>query len=279
MTHIPYVHTDSDRSERTSTPPLRPKTAEARGSHERPTQTRSVADSDCIRLDLCRWETEGGALIGPDSAGSCCTGNDILQTDSQTVQLANLGSPSNRLAGRPARRVPAKWPDENRVDIETRWSSAKERPPSMRLGHVHLKVRDLNRSVRFYTSVLDLGLTEHTVRYAFLGIGTEHLRELREDGEGTEPPHEVSYADGLDLLEVERSGFEERFGDVQLPAVAFDRSSMRQDRDHRQLIIGRIIGQQQTRAHFARNAHVDLPDVTALRSGHRPVPLPPSCPA
>jgi hypothetical protein len=101
MTQILYVHTDSDTSVRTSTPSLRPKTAEVRGSHHRPTQTRSVADSDCIRLDLCRWETEGGALIGTDcagSTGSCCTGNDILQTDSQTVQLANLGSPSNRLA-------------------------------------------------------------------------------------------------------------------------------------------------------------------------------------
>ena len=41
----------------------------------------------------------------------------------------------------------------------------------------------------------------------------------------------------MDYL-VERSGF----GDVQLPAVPFARSSMRQDRDHRRLIIGRIIG-------------------------------------
>ena len=44
----------------------------------------------------------------------------------------------------------------------------------MRLGHVHLKVRDLNCSIRFYTSVLDMRLTEHTGRYAFLAIGTEH---------------------------------------------------------------------------------------------------------
>jgi hypothetical protein len=94
-------------------------------------------------------------------------------------------------------------------------------------------------------------------------------------GERTEPPHEVSYADGLDLLEVERSGLKEWFGDVQLPTVVFDRGSMRQDRDHRQLVIGGIIGQEQTRAHFARNAHVYLPDITALRSGHRPLaPLP-----
>jgi hypothetical protein len=39
-------------------------------------------------------------------------------------------------------------------------------------------------------------------------------------GDGPEPPHEVSYADRPYLLEVERSWFEERFGDVQLPTVA-----------------------------------------------------------
>ena len=42
--------------------------------------------------------------------------------------------------------------------------------------------------------------------------------------EGTKPSHEVRYPDGLYLLKVESSGFEERLGDVQLPAVAFDRS-------------------------------------------------------
>jgi hypothetical protein len=36
---------------------------------------------------------------------------------------------------------------------------------------------------------------------------------------------------------------------------------MWQGRDHPQLIIGRIVGRQQTGAHFARNAHVDLPDI------------------
>jgi hypothetical protein len=39
---------------------------------------------------------------------------------------------------------------------------------------------------------------------------------------------------------------------------------------HRQLVIGGIIGQEQTRAYFARNAHVHLPDVTALCSATGP---------
>jgi catechol 2,3-dioxygenase len=64
--------------------------------------------------------------------------------------------------------------DEKRADVETRWSGTNESAPSMRLGHVHLKVRDLNRSIRFYTSALDMRLTDHTGRYAFLAIGTEH---------------------------------------------------------------------------------------------------------
>jgi catechol 2,3-dioxygenase len=50
------------------------------------------------------------------------------------------------------------------------------RPKSrkLRLGHVHLKVRDLNRSVPFYTRLIGLRLTEWAGRYAFLAIGDEH---------------------------------------------------------------------------------------------------------
>ena len=44
----------------------------------------------------------------------------------------------------------------------------------LRLGHVHLKVRDLNRSVPFYIGLLGVRLTEWSGRYAFLAIGDEH---------------------------------------------------------------------------------------------------------
>jgi catechol 2,3-dioxygenase len=96
------------------------------------------------------------------------------------MKRTNFTTSNNRLTGRPARQVPIeelgaeRLLDANRAAVETHWSSPKESAPSMRLGHVHLKVRDLNRSLRFYTSVLDLRLTEQTERHAFLAIGTEH---------------------------------------------------------------------------------------------------------
>jgi len=42
------------------------------------------------------------------------------------------------------------------------------------LGHVHLRVRELDRSVPFYVDVLDLSVTERAGRYAFLSAGERH---------------------------------------------------------------------------------------------------------
>ena len=44
----------------------------------------------------------------------------------------------------------------------------------MRLSRVRLKVRDLNYSIQFYTSILGLRLTEHTGRFVFLAAGMDH---------------------------------------------------------------------------------------------------------
>jgi len=56
------------------------------------------------------------------------------------------------------------------------------------LGHVHLKVRDLDRAVGFYTDVLDLGVTERIARFAFLSFGDHHhdiaLQEVPPDAPG-----------------------------------------------------------------------------------------------
>ncbi|MEP6670674.1 MAG: VOC family protein [Chthoniobacter sp.] len=59
----------------------------------------------------------------------------------------------------------------------------------VRLGHVHLKVRDLNRSLPFYVSVLGLRLREWAGRYAFLAFGDEHHSlALEEIGTWTTTP-------------------------------------------------------------------------------------------
>jgi len=42
------------------------------------------------------------------------------------------------------------------------------------LGHVHLKVRDTERAVEFYESVLGLEVTERVGRFAFLTLDEHH---------------------------------------------------------------------------------------------------------
>ena len=47
-------------------------------------------------------------------------------------------------------------------------------PGTLRLGHVHLKVRSLDRSLPFYTGMLGFRVSERVGRYAFLATGDEH---------------------------------------------------------------------------------------------------------
>jgi catechol 2,3-dioxygenase len=42
------------------------------------------------------------------------------------------------------------------------------------LGHVHLRVRELDRAVAFYRDVLDLAVSERLDRFAFLTFGRHH---------------------------------------------------------------------------------------------------------
>jgi catechol 2,3-dioxygenase len=53
------------------------------------------------------------------------------------------------------------------------------------VGHVHLKVRDLERSLEFYRDVLGLSVTERQGRFAFLAWDERHhdvaLQEIRPD--------------------------------------------------------------------------------------------------
>ncbi len=63
-----------------------------------------------------------------------------------------------------------------------------------RIGHAHLKVRDLDRAVAFYQRFLNLTVTEHVAsRYAFLTGGEAHHEiALQEIGPDAEPPPPTS---------------------------------------------------------------------------------------
>ncbi len=86
------------------------------------------------------------------------------------------------------------------------------------LGHVHLKVRDVERSIAFYTEVLGLAVSERVGSYAFLSAGDRHhdlaLQAVPEDAPAPGP--------GVGLYHVA--------WEVESPAdlrAAFDRLSAR----------------------------------------------------
>lgn len=76
------------------------------------------------------------------------------------------------------------------------------------LGHVHLRVRDVDRALSFYREVFGLAVTERHGRYAFLSWGDHHhdvaLQGVGEDADGPGPGvglyHAAVEADSLDRL-------------------------------------------------------------------------------
>ena len=64
--------------------------------------------------------------------------------------------------------------------------------PATRIGHVHLKVADLDRAIAFYSGVLGFGITQHYGdQAAFLAAGDYHHHiglNTWESAGGTPPP-------------------------------------------------------------------------------------------
>jgi len=96
------------------------------------------------------------------------------------------------------------------------------------LGHVHLKVRDLARSVAFYTRHLDLRVTEEVPgAFAFLsGDARHHQLALQAAGEGAAAPDPL--AAGLQHVAFavpDRRSFAQAYNAVTragVPALALD---------------------------------------------------------
>jgi catechol 2,3-dioxygenase len=63
--------------------------------------------------------------------------------------------------------------------------------PEHTIGHVHLKVKDIELSIGFYTDVFDLAVAERYDRFAFLSWGDQHhdiaLQEVGADATGPGP--------------------------------------------------------------------------------------------
>ncbi len=67
----------------------------------------------------------------------------------------------------------------------------------LKIGHAHLKVRDLNRSIEFYTRVLGMKVTEVVGNhYAFLTAGEMH-HEIALQAIGANAPDQLQSAPGL----------------------------------------------------------------------------------
>jgi catechol 2,3-dioxygenase len=140
-------------------------------------------------------------------------------------------------------------------------------PTTHTLGHVHLRVRDVDRSVAFYTAVLDLAVTERDGRYAFLSWGDRHhdvaLQGVGEDapgpGRGVGLYHAAVEVEDWATLRAVRDRLEERGVAVSAVDHGISEALYFDDPDGNGLEVYRDTRAERDREHWnGRTAPLDL---------------------
>jgi catechol 2,3-dioxygenase len=116
------------------------------------------------------------------------------------------------------------------------------------LGHVHLKVRDVDGAVEFYCDVLGLDVTERSGNFAFLSFGSEAHRAS--DSASSAEQSSADHSSGQGPREDGETASDEHHHDVALQEIGPDAPGP-----------GRGVGMY--------HAAFEVPDAEALRATYR----------
>jgi catechol 2,3-dioxygenase len=98
-----------------------------------------------------------------------------------------------------------------------------------RIGHVHLRVSDLERSVQFYCRALGFHVTQYRgTRAALLSAGGYHHHvalNTRESLGGSQAPHGCTGLDHFAIVYPSHESFADAVRRVQAAGINFDRAS------------------------------------------------------
>jgi catechol 2,3-dioxygenase len=101
--------------------------------------------------------------------------------------------------------------------------------PGIRIGHIHLRVADLDRSLRFYCGVLGFELTQYRgERAALISAGGYHHHialNTRESLGGASPPKGSAGLDHFAILYPTRAGLADALSRLVAANIGFERVS------------------------------------------------------
>ena len=123
------------------------------------------------------------------------------------------------------------------LDIEDLLASAPDRVPSEQIesgtvvGHVHLKVSDVERALTFYRDALGFGLEARMPSAAFLGAGGYHHHFGLNSWQSSGAPPAAPTAPGLRLVELELSDAD-ALDALERRAAASAPAGIHRDGDH-----------------------------------------------